>query len=45
MDERDPKVATIMVPSEDPEKKEDDKPKHDKGKLAEKDADLPDIVG
>lgn len=32
----EPNAVTLMVTSTDPEKKEDDKPKHDKGKEPEK---------
>lgn len=31
----EPNAVTLMVPSTDPEKKEDDTPKHDKGKEPE----------
>ncbi|KAL1406243.1 proteasome regulatory particle base subunit [Vanrija albida] len=45
MADKDPREVTLMVPSEDPEKKEDDKPKHEKGKEpgTDKDKDEPEI--
>lgn len=46
MADKDPREVTLMVPSEDPEKKEDTKPKNDKGKEpgTDKDKDEPEIV-
>jgi hypothetical protein len=42
-EQNDPNSVTIMVPSKDPEQKEDPTPKHSKGKEPE-DKDVPEIV-
>lgn len=43
-EENDPNSVTLMVKSKDPEKEEDLKPKHDKGKEPSDDKDEPEIV-
>lgn len=43
-EENDPNSVTLMVPSTDPEKKEDPTPKHSKGKEPADDKDEPEIV-
>lgn len=43
-EQNDPNSVTIMVPSKDPEQKEDLTPKHSKGKEPE-DKDVTEIVG